>query len=264
MINSDETMTLQSIRLVDNKNIMCVGENSLSVIQDIKNEPWNNASIDGDGHTTPDFYSNELKIMMDVMLIDDTGYKKGKRNPEKQAESEALARLKQTGLLDLMPNLEKVFIRPDTSTIKTKNHHNYNRYIKNFERIIHQHNRQVTTTYQKNHPGFSTIFIVNDQSTLYFESASSLQNSDHQKVGNNFFGKPHYHFLDKLLIACLKDSHFDFIIWYTPVKYVNWKRNIQSQNDVPDIPEIVVINTNELEELSQLTYTQELMMSCEN
>ena len=57
---------------------------------------------------TPDFYSDELGLMMEVMRVDDHGFKKKGNiiNPTYDREHRIEKELREIGILDMFPNAE--------------------------------------------------------------------------------------------------------------------------------------------------------------
>ena len=91
----------------------------------------------------PDFYSDELGLMMEVMRIDDHGYrKKGKTvNPVYEKERQLERELRATGILDSFPNIELVVTAK--SDLPTEEDHNYSRYVANFRGAIEKHGKKI-------------------------------------------------------------------------------------------------------------------------
>lgn len=117
----------------------------------------------------PDFYNDNLKLMMDVMRIDDHAYEdsKGKViNPTNKRESQLLNEIASKN-----PSLKqaidegRVIINPD-SGLRGEKDHNYIFYYKNFERVITNHLNKIQS-YKKNHPGYKTVFFISDESSPY-------------------------------------------------------------------------------------------------
>ena len=86
----------------------------------------------------PDFYNDKLKLMMDVMRIDDHAFesKNGKIvNPTNQRESVIQKQIRKSGLLDSFPNVKNVIVTAVTD-LTTDEDHNYKFYYSNFERVL--------------------------------------------------------------------------------------------------------------------------------
>ena len=53
-----------------------------------------------------------------------------------------------------------------SSGLSTKEDHDYQKYIDNFQRVFEKHNLKVPK-YKENHPGYKTIFFIYDESSAY-------------------------------------------------------------------------------------------------
>ena len=104
-------------------------------------EEWKNwIDSSGKGDPPPDFYNDKLKIMMDVMKVDDHGFispKGATVNPTRQRESEMMRELQEKGFLNKFPNA-KIFINAVTD-LPTYEDHNYQYYRDNFIRTVKSH-----------------------------------------------------------------------------------------------------------------------------
>ena len=135
-----------------------------SILDKVCNQDnWDNW-IDSSGKSDPppDFYSDEYKIMMDVMRVNDHEHKgkKGKLyNPSIAHERQMFKELEQSGILNQFPNA-RVFLNGDTQ-LSTHEDHNYNLYLKCFQRVISKHIDSIPL-YKENHPGYKVIFLVFD------------------------------------------------------------------------------------------------------
>ena len=86
---------------------------------------WSNSS--GKSDPPPDFYNDKLKVMMDVMRIDDHAFenKNGKIvNPTNQQESMIQKEIRKSGMLDNFPNVKDVMVTAVTD-LPTAEDHNY-------------------------------------------------------------------------------------------------------------------------------------------
>lgn len=104
---------------------------------------WSDSS--GKSDPPPDFYNDKLKLMMDVMRIDDHAFesKNGKIvNPTNQRESVIQKQIRKSGLLDSFPNVKNVIVTAVTD-LPTDEDHNYKFYYSNFERVLMKHNNQI-------------------------------------------------------------------------------------------------------------------------
>ena len=80
----------------------------------------------------PDFYSDELGLMMEVMRVDDHGFKKKGKiiNPTYEKEHKLENELRQVCFLSNFPNAQLQVIAD--SGLPTEQDHNYNYYFENF------------------------------------------------------------------------------------------------------------------------------------
>lgn len=163
---------------------------------------WTDSS--GNGDPPPDFYSNHYKIMMDMMEIYDDEKKKGVNSKirERKYERMIIGHRSSPEDLKLVCN-----ILPD----KANNiYHDYKSYIKHFERVVNEHIESIKL-YQKNHPGFKTLFFLWDESISYFKT--------------NAEGKPvdiHRCFEDKRFVNLFLSNGIDYVFWFTPYKKSNY------------------------------------------
>ena len=97
-----------------------------------------------------------------------------------------------------------------------------------------KHNNQIDL-YEKNHPGYKTIFLVLDESSAYLEIESKMDNDVMR-------GRPHYWFWDNTFIKILKQLKIDYLIWYAPFKYYE----VQKGCEKPDLPEVCVIDIKDI------------------
>lgn len=180
---------------------------------------WNKWIVSsGKSDPPPDFYSDDFRIMMDVMRVNDheKKSKKGKLyNPTMSHEKEMLKELEQAGILKQFPNT-KVFLNGDTK-LPTHEDHNYNLYLKCFSRVIRKHIDSIPL-YKSNHPGFTTIFFVFDESSAYFEADHPIDFKKQVHQGNILSGRPHLFFADEDFIDVFVNRGIDYLLWYTPYK----------------------------------------------
>lgn len=178
---------------------------------------WKNSSRKSD--PPPDFYCDELKLMMDVMRVDDHEFisKKGKIvNPTRTRESDLIQELRDKGLV--INENTKIFLNVDTK-LEGEEDHNYQFYKNAFSRIISNHKRSIRL-YKENHPGYKVIFFVFDESSAYFEvpdKAAAIE-------AGFFSGRPHNHFLDHSFLSNILDSEIDYFVWYAPYKLLHTSR----------------------------------------
>ncbi len=231
-----------------------LNEEIVSVFESIHNEEqlklWKNSS--GKSDPPPDFYCDELKLMMDVMRVDDHAYKnkKGKIvNPTNAKESAMQNELRQSGILDRFPNVKDIICNAMTD-LPTGQDHNYKFYNNNFIRTVEEHKRKIEL-YKQNHPGFKSIFFILDESSAYFEAE---QRRDEIIFEAPIKGYPHLWLLDQAFTNVFMGSDIDYVIWFAPYKQEHLFCDIM-------LPEVVVYNTKE--HLESRNYKIDNMVSCE-
>lgn len=168
----------------------------------------------------PDFYNNKLKLMMDVMRIDDHAYidDKGRViNRHNERESKLVEELiSKNEMFKEIAEKGNLFITPD-SGLRGYEDHNYNFYVDNFKRVVSKHINKIEK-YKKNHPGFKTIFFVFDESSPYMK----LIDCDvPKKPGDLMHGDLHQWWNDSNMLNVIKNSDIDYLIWMTPYKFFN-------------------------------------------
>lgn len=191
-----------------------------SILDQVCNqEKWTNW-IDSSGKSDPppDFYSDEYKIMMDVMRVNDHEHKgkKGKLyNPSMTRERQMYNELEEAGMLKRFPNA-KVYLNGDTQ-LPTHEDHNYDLYLKCFRRVIAKHINSIPI-YKENHPGYKVIFLVFDESSAYFEAEQAIDHKKQLLKGEGMSGRPHFFFVDDDFLSAFANKGIDYLFWYTPYK----------------------------------------------
>lgn len=178
--------------------------------------------IDSSAHNDPppDFYNDNDHIMMDVMRVDDHGYKNGKGktvNPTKERESKLWHELKDAGIFETFPNAKSLLIA-DTK-LPTDEDHNYRFYRNNFVDTIEKHKKKIAY-YKRNHPGYQIVFFVFDESSMYCSSGKWNKNKV-PFVGDIICGAPHLWFADAEFLRVVLHSEIDFLIWFAPYKHAD-------------------------------------------
>lgn len=213
---------------------------------------WNNSSKKND--PPPDFYNDELKIMMDVMRIDDHAFKneKGKIiNPTLQKENELYNKIINSDFIKSIKFKGNIIVTTKTE-LPSEEDHNYGYYLKNFIRVINKHNDKVSL-YNSNHPNFKVIFFIFDESSAYFENENK---KTIKKIGDNVKGKIHYWFLDKEFVDVIINANIDYLIWYSPYKHY-----IGTNDEM--IPRICIYDVKKLKTDILLKYDESKMDSVE-
>lgn len=227
-----------------------------NILKSIYNEKewkkWTNSS--GKNDPPPDFYNDELKIMMDVMRIDDHAYEnlKGKIiNPTLQKENELYKEIINSDFIKSINFNGNILVTAKTE-LTSEEDHNYSYYFKNFKRVISKHNDKIAL-YKTNHPNFKVLFFVFDESSAYFEN-ENIKGA--KKIGDEIKGKIHYWFLDRKFINVLIDSNIDYFIWYSPYKHY-----IGTNDEM--IPKVCIYKIKEIKERQLINYNDSKMDSVE-
>jgi hypothetical protein len=210
MFGDKEIDFIEDFRMLKSEEIFVVGnEDEIEKIIKIINNSSNWIDSSGKDQPPPDFYNEKEKVMMEVMRVDDHGYRKhGKTvNPTYRRENEIRKELEEKGFDKLFPNAQLIVTA--NSGLPTKEDHNYEYYYKNFERTIKHHCERIRN-YKKNHEDYKLIFFVHDESTAYIEAESS------NEIGA--YGRLHLHYFDKKFVECFLNEDIDYFIWMTPYK----------------------------------------------
>lgn len=193
----------------------------------------------------PDFYNPKLKLMMDVMRIDDHAYvDENGRVINRHNERESILVHK---LIEKNKKFKEIFekgnliIIPD-SGLRGEKDHNYDFYVKNFKRVVEKHINKIKK-YKKNHPGYKTIFFIFDESTPYMRLINC---SAPKNPGELMYGELHYWWLDSNMLNIIKDKDIDYLIWMTPYKWLD--PNIKVFYPLAMIYEVSKIDFNNLKD----------------
>ena len=225
---------------------------SLTIEEDFSK--WMNSS--GKSDPPPDFYNPSMRMMMDVMRIDDHGRidEKGKViNLINQRESIIQKELREGGFLDHFPNLQSVFVNAVTQ-LSGKEDHNYDYYLNNFRRTVEKHKRSIPL-YRKNHPDYSVVFFVFDESSGYVVAENEEQAQHSFNVGEEFYCRPYLHFDDKQFVKSFVNSDIDYVIWFSPFKHF--------ETNMPELPRACIYDVKRMDLNDFLDYPQTLIMSTE-
>lgn len=236
-------------------------DNSLSaklIVLSIRNhflkKNWINSSKKND--PPPDFYNKKHKLMMDVMRVDDHAFvdEKGKvQNLVLKKENDMAVEMFGKNYRHERPDFTCITV--GTSGLPAKEDHNYDRYYKNFERVINKHKEKIRI-YKQNHPGYKTIFFIFDESSAYCEA----KDKKYFDVSANSLleGKPHFFFFDRIFVDIIKESNTDFVIWFAPYKLID-----QVTPNGVKMPKCVIFNTKKIKSNKLIDYKYDLMLSLE-
>ena len=218
-------------------------------------DKWVDSS--GKSDPPPDFYSDELRLMMDVMRIDDHAFadKKGKiQNPVNAKESKLYKELKDKGILEVFPNAN-VFINAKTH-LPTEQDHCYDFYVKNFNRILSEHIKKIPL-YNKNHPGYKSIFFVLEESSAYMECQNEKPDLETVKRDTMIKAEPHLFFWDSSFVEAFKGKGIDYLIWYAPFKL------LRTDKEIIQLPKVAIFDCKFTSRVEVRRYKGDLMCSSE-
>lgn len=252
-----ESNVVESFRDLEKSEICLIpdyAETKMICQSILDTERWANW-IDSSGKNMPppDFYNGHEKMMLEVMRVDDHGFKKKGKiiNPTLAREHELERELKDSGILACFPNLKAVIINAD-SGLPTNQDHNYRFYYENFKRTLEHHKAKIRK-YRENHPGYKMVFFVFDESSAYV----LLENvPDVIREGLLTKGQAHLWFADKRFVEVFHNSEIDHLIWFAPYK------RIQSISAVPQLPKACVFDCKRID-CDLLEYDPQRMVSSE-
>ncbi len=260
LFGDNEIDIINYLQNLDNSEICFPVESSeaIEILDTIHSkEKWANwRDSSGNSDPPPDFYSDEYRLMIDVMRVNDTERKnkKGKLlNPTIKHERELYREIQDSGILDRFPNVN-VHTIGDTG-LSSFEDHNYKFYRKNFARVINKHIASIPI-YQRNHPNYKTIFVVYDESTGYILLENEVSPDTQFHKGQLILGKPHLFFADKVFLECFYNKGIDYLLWLAPYKLI----------DTPDkpliLPRLTVFDLSK-DAIKSIEYDETKMVSSE-
>ena len=269
--NDKEINLVNDLRKVEKGDICCIPETIKAnrVVNDvIFNDKWEEKWKDNseDTNNPPDFYSDKLSIMMDVMRVTDKEVKSGK-NPTLAKESKVLKEIEESGILKLFPNItEDNILLNCNSDLSSDEDHNFKAYKRQFKRTIEKHAKKVET-YKKNHPDIKrVVFYIHDDSTFYVIPDVPREK---YRVGEIVKVKSeglHIWFIDKYFVDLIINSGADYVIWYAPCKSSCRSVAFTAEEDTQSIklPKVVVFDCKKIKnEFDLREYDEDLMISLE-
>ena len=227
-----------------------------SVCDPNKWKKWHNSS--GKADPPPDFYCEEYKLMMDVMRVDDHTFINNKGNaynPTNQRESKIQKELREKGILDIFPKVERIMVNAITD-LPTLEDHNYHFYYTAFERTVKKHIESIPL-YKENHPGCRVVFLIFDESSRYVKTNDPEIAKSGPKRDQSFIGEPYLHFIDKRFLSAFQNTDIDFVIWFSPYKHLQvaglqeypniavYDVKRYTYKDAVDYPEDMIVSTEE-------------------
>lgn len=226
----------------------------LSLSDEKQYHEWINSS--GKGDSPPDFYNPKTNMMMEVMRVDDHGHIVGNGNyinPVNQRESEIQRELRESGFLDMFPNVKSVIVNAVTD-LPEKEDHNYGFYLENFKRTVQKHIKSIPL-YRKNHPGYKVVFFVLDESCGYVIADNEEAVEREFKRGEMFYCYPYICFMDKRFVEVFKGTDIDYLVWYTPFKHF--------ESDMPELPTVCIYDVKKMDLFEYENYPENLIVSTE-
>ena len=205
----------------------------------------------------PDFYSDELRLSIEVMRVDDHP-KVGKiKNPTLARETD-LEREIRAAFPSMNPDIPVVVIA--NTVLPSEKDHNFSAYRAAFARIVGNHTKKVAA-YRDRHPGYDLALLVHDESSAYAqaEQSTSAPPSD----GMTFRGQPHYWFLDSYFTQIIAESGADFFFWHTPYKHI-WHLEASDRQAKAELPTLAVYDIVAMADWNdQLAYNPSRIVSVE-
>lgn len=272
MFMDDEATLFEAIQLIRPENIICLtgSKAERKLCRAIANrEAWVNNSKDT--NNPPDLYSTKYKFMGDLMQIDDSGHYevKGKKevyvNREKEANGKAYKRMVEGGNFLNKRGTKRIFIFGDTDEIPTHEHHKYDWYVKEFQRITKQHIESIPL-YKQKFPNYKTIFFIVDESTQYIQTASCLYSPTLIQL-NSERNEVHYPYLDEKFLLALQERMtgvngetfaIDYVVWYMPNKYIH-----TTIGPLRPLPHLVILDMNNINKIKRKKYPSARIISTE-
>ncbi len=173
-----------------------------------------NSFSDNSGHEAlpPDYYSDELNCMFDVMRVNDTEIRKT-YNPVKIRERKIEQELKDKGILQ--PHMTLI-VNSESDDVQE---HTYKNYKRNCKRVLNEHIAKIDI-WQKEHPRIQNKgLLICDETECYFDGhVIYTGNETFAYFGEKNVIELHRPWMDSELVEKAYDSKLDFIIWFSPYK----------------------------------------------
>lgn len=226
----------------------------------IQGSNWTSNTSSGSGHLPPDFINKKDSLMMDIMEVDDINTRKnGKKNIQKQRETIAKKNIRGWLSDDIDEDMLEaagieVIVNPDTSDIPAKEHHNFESYVRNTNRVISKH-IESESLYRDNFPDHKLIFMIYDTSTAYVEG-------DDFGIGV-VSSKYHIPYRDSRMMEKLLKSGVDYLIWFQP--YMNSAVEVADYKiGLFPVSRIVCLELSEFTHDELIKFDKDKMHSLEN
>ena len=171
------------------------------------NKLWVDSS--GKRDKAPDFYSDRLKLSLEVMRIDDSVGEIDGKHVKSSFERAGKLTKQYFDKKDLEEKNINLFIIPDTTNLKE---FNLEGYKKNFKRVLFDHSDKIPQ-YKRNHPKCKKIILfICDESDPYIEFQHK---EDLFKKGSEpALYRPHVFFADNYFLNIIKSTAADYVVWY--------------------------------------------------
>lgn len=170
--------------------------------------------VENAGHDClpPDFYSDKLDIMFDVMRVNDSEKKKG-YNPVFQEMSKFTAEAESKNRALGLDNVHVVFADLEADdNFHYDETHQFRYYKRQVVRVLKEHIKKLHI-WQSEHPAITCKgFVICDEAGIYFQGCSNL-------VDAIFAGKKqvvHFPWMDEEFMKPLLDADLDFVVWHRP------------------------------------------------
>ncbi|RFA12253.1 hypothetical protein B7R22_16630 [Subtercola boreus] len=180
----------------------------------------------------PDFYSNELRLAVEVMRVDDHPPVGKLHNPTLAREAHLEREIRSA-----FPSMDRdipISVIADTG-LPSEEDHNFTAYRDAFARVVGDHAARVTA-YRENQPGHALAFLVHDESSAYARVEASIAPPSN---GTVFPGRAHFWFLDFFFIQIIAESGVDFVFWHTPYKHM-WRIDAFGLRTKVELPTLIV------------------------
>lgn len=255
----DEKIIIQDFQDYNTRVMLVIPEDvkTIRIMNSIHDtSEWSNW-VDSSSKTQlpPDFYNDKLRLMMDVMRIDDHSYIDEKGNPINpyiKRESEIMEELiNKDEMFKKVAEKGNLFINQNTG-LSTDEDHNYTFYIEGFKRVISKHIKKIKD-YKKNHPGYKVIFFVLDEAAPYIKCFDERRL---RYVGEGIYAQPHFWWKDWNMLKVLEKSGVDYLIWMTPYKHFESKEKVE-------LPCVVILDVKKINYDNLFFYKPTEMQSLE-
>ena len=203
------------------------------ILENIKNIDVFTANY-GHDSLPPDYYSDSLNCMFDVLRINATeDTQNRKNNPAKKQEREIIKTYERIGIYDKPYMNLLVDVRGEPTFIK---------YKKQAQRVIGEHISKISI-WKQEHPKINIKgLVICDESPLCIEGT--------QKFGITHFDpdtfRIHETWNDVEFISPIYKSDLDFVVWFNPCKWGSKFIYKYNQNYKPEIeyyPAITIVDT---------------------